>query len=211
MHSVQTNRKQHGTAESDQGEVWAEVAKGLGDLGVHSPTASLADGLVSSEVKLRACRQDIRLPQGTAGILVARGEQVIGLDLFDSPKTFTLLWSRIADAYFFDALRNGQEAAPTSQSGSSTGLQAWPGCARLPWGWAKNWRFREAASWGPRSCMPIGCATWQRLRRPYDRKNKNPLRRLPDRRRRGRNTIERVPRFPANSQFTSGEVDCPQE
>jgi hypothetical protein len=113
LRSVQANREQHGTAESNQGEVWAEVAKGLGDLGVHSPTASLADGLVSNEARLRACRQDVCLPEETAGILVARGERVIGLDLFDSPRTFELLWNRIADAYFFDALRNGQAAAPT--------------------------------------------------------------------------------------------------
>ena len=31
------------------------------------------------------------------------------MDLFDSPKTFSAVWKRLSDAYFFDAVRNNQQ------------------------------------------------------------------------------------------------------
>jgi hypothetical protein len=53
------------------------------------------------------------LPDGAAGVLVGRNERIIGMDLFDSPTTLKTLWSRLSDAYFFDALRDPAAAPPT--------------------------------------------------------------------------------------------------
>ena len=53
------------------------------------------------------------LPEGAAGVLVGRGSRIIGMDLFDSPTTLKTLWDRLADAYFFDALRDPGAAEPT--------------------------------------------------------------------------------------------------
>ena len=44
LRSVQRNRSQRQGTRSDQGEVWDEVDACLGGIGVHSDTASLADG-----------------------------------------------------------------------------------------------------------------------------------------------------------------------
>lgn len=106
MRAVHKSRTSRGTAESDQGEVWNEVAKGLDDLKAHSPTASLTDGFEAAREKLQQYREELPLPSGTSGVLMARGEEVVGMDLFDSPDTLQTLWERLSDAYFFDALRN---------------------------------------------------------------------------------------------------------
>jgi hypothetical protein len=114
MRAVRGNRDDRGAAEGDQDRVWSCVADGLADVGVDSPTASLTDGFSSMEERLRQCRQELRLPASAAGILVACGERVVGVDLFDSPTTFTRLWDRVSNAYFFDVFRTGEAAPPAS-------------------------------------------------------------------------------------------------
>jgi hypothetical protein len=131
MRSVQASRARRGTAESDQGEVWATVCRNLVDLGVASPTRSLADGYTSLEAKFRAARQEIRLPEATAGIVVTRGNQVIGMDLFDSPRTFARQWDRLADAYLFDALRDERSMEPADSDVAPQFLDAVAGRGRL--------------------------------------------------------------------------------
>jgi hypothetical protein len=88
MRSVHRNRRERGSAESDQGEVWDEVAQNLARLAAPSPTASLTNGFAARQEQLETLRQGLNLPTEAAGILVARGEQVIGMDLFDAPATF---------------------------------------------------------------------------------------------------------------------------
>jgi len=103
--AVQETRAARGTADGDQRGVWAEVDACLESVGVHSSTASLTDGIESLEDDLQDYRENLTLPKGTAGILLARGNRIIGLDLFDCPATFEAIWPRLASAYFFDAVR----------------------------------------------------------------------------------------------------------
>ena len=56
-----------------------------------------------------------QLPNGSVGIVVASGEQIIAMDLFDSPQTFASLWGRLGDAYFFDALRRPELSGKTDR------------------------------------------------------------------------------------------------
>jgi hypothetical protein len=113
--SVQRNRAMSGIPASDQGEVWDEVARNLHDIKVHSATASLTDGFAAAEDKLENYRRQLKLPEQAAGVLVASGDRVLGMDLFDSPKTFSAVWKRLSDAYFFDAVRNGQQQQPADR------------------------------------------------------------------------------------------------
>jgi len=123
MRAVHENRASRGTAESDQGEVWDEVAKGLDDLKAHSPTDSLTDGFEAAREKLQQYREELPLPSGTAGVLMARGDQVVGMDLFDSPDTLQVLWERLSDAYFFDALRNRRRRRKANRKSAQQFLQ----------------------------------------------------------------------------------------
>ena len=111
--SVHRNRSEHGVAASDQGEVWSEVQACLSETAAHSDTASLTDAFVAAEEKLREHCKRLVLPKQAAGVLVGRGDRIIGMDLFDSPKTLKTLWDRLSDAYLFDALRDPAAASPT--------------------------------------------------------------------------------------------------
>jgi len=117
MKAVQRNRAEGGRAESDQGEVWDEVQACLNKVDARSETASLTDGFVASEKRLDEYRQQFSLPEETAGVLVAKGTHIIGMDLFDSPATLQAMWNRLRDAYFFDALGdNGKHRATSRKS-----------------------------------------------------------------------------------------------
>ena len=94
-------------------EVWDEVQACLADTVVQSDTSSLTDALEAAEEKLREhCKRTV-LPDGAAGVLVGRGDRIVGMDLFDSPKTLKMLWDRLSDAYLFDALRDPGAVPPT--------------------------------------------------------------------------------------------------
>ena len=113
LRAVQKNRAANGHAVSDQGEVWDEVQACLSGVNVRSETSSLTDAFVSAEETLKEHCKRLVLPEGAAGVLVGRDDRIIGMDLFDSPTTLKTLWSRLSDAYFFDALRNPSAAPAT--------------------------------------------------------------------------------------------------
>lgn len=101
--SLHRRRRETGEARSDQGEAWREVAHYLCASATGSPTSSLTDGLDAVEQSLGEYRRNLPLPEGTRGVIVARGEQVVGLDLFDSGRTLERVWDRLAGAYFAEA------------------------------------------------------------------------------------------------------------
>ena len=87
MRTVNQTRALQGTAEGDQGEVWDEVDACLAGTGVESETASLTDGFEAAKERLQEYRDRLQLPDDAAGVVVASGDHVIGMDLFDSPAT----------------------------------------------------------------------------------------------------------------------------
>ena len=131
MRSVHRNRRERGSAESDQGEVWDEVARNLDQLAAPSPTVSLTDGFEARQEQLEALRQVLKLPAEAAGILVARGKQVIGMDLFDAPATFQALWRRLGDAYLLEALHGGGKPRKTGPKVAQGFLHRAAACATL--------------------------------------------------------------------------------
>jgi len=124
LRAVHQSRAVRGTAESDQGEVWHEVAKGLADLKAHSPTSSLTDGFEAAKEGLQQYRQELPLPSGASGVLIARGDDVVGMDLFDCPETLQAVWERLSDAYFLDALRNRRRRRKATRKSAEQFLQA---------------------------------------------------------------------------------------
>ena len=120
--AVQRNRAESGRAESDQGEVWDEVRKCLNKVDARSETASLTDGFLASEKRLNEYREQFSLPEEAAGVLVATGTHVIGMDLFDSPATLQAIWHRLRDAYFLDALGDERTRRATSRKSAQAFL-----------------------------------------------------------------------------------------
>ena len=131
MRSVHRNRRERGSAEGDQGEVWDEVARNLDQLAAPSPTASLTDGFAARQEQLEAARQGLKLPAEATGILVARGKEVIGMDLFDAPAAFQALWSRLGDAYLLEALHGEVKPGKTEPAVAQGFLHRTAACATL--------------------------------------------------------------------------------
>jgi hypothetical protein len=113
LKAVHRNRSSSGIAVSDQGEVWDEVQACLSGVDAKSETSSLTDAFDAAEETLKEHCKRLVLPEGAAGVLVGRDNRIIGMDLFDCPTTLKTLWNRLADSYFFDALRNPSAAPET--------------------------------------------------------------------------------------------------
>jgi hypothetical protein len=120
--AVQRNRAAGGHAESDQGEVWDEVRACLAKVHATSATASLTDGFLASQEHLDKYRHEFALPKDAAGVLLAKGTHVLGMDLFDSPATLQAMWDRLRDAYFFDALADNRKRRATSRKSAQAFL-----------------------------------------------------------------------------------------
>ncbi|MFO7973574.1 MAG: HIRAN domain-containing protein [Candidatus Hydrogenedentota bacterium] len=111
---VWANAARKGIFESDQGEVWHDVAEELAYADAPSRTSSLTDGFEASRGKVENYREHIRLPDDAAGVAIARGNDVVSVELFDTPGTMQHLWPRMSEACFFTfAHDHGKaEAAP---------------------------------------------------------------------------------------------------
>ena len=102
---VQRNRETSGRPESDQGEVWSEIDSSLAACAAPSPTRSLTDGYTSVQDDFDDYCAHLKLPKGTCGLIWARSQKILALDLFDWPGAFALCWERLLRAHVFDAVR----------------------------------------------------------------------------------------------------------
>ncbi len=102
--TVNANRRHGGTAQSDQGGVWEDIARYVADSGADSATGSLSHAFAATGDRLARLRKALPLPAGAAGVLVTVGTEVLGLDLFDAPQNLQTIWPRLADAYFLEAV-----------------------------------------------------------------------------------------------------------
>ena len=63
-------------------------------------------------------------------MLVVSGQRVLGMDLFDSPATLAAVGSRLADAYFMDAIRDDKAAPPPDPEAARQFIVRVAECAR---------------------------------------------------------------------------------
>jgi len=128
--TVRENRAAGRGADSDQAEVWDEVARTLAVLRIASATTSLSDGFLVASPRLREYRQRLPLSREASGVLAVQGERLLGMDLFDSPKTFSKVWGAICDAYVLDALRSDAQTVPSLLPRARQLIERIGGCAR---------------------------------------------------------------------------------
>ncbi|MDX9753179.1 MAG: HIRAN domain-containing protein [bacterium] len=105
-----------GEANSDQGEIWEEVANYMCCMNLHSSTQSLTDGFQQVQDRITAYREAFQLPSKTCGVMVFCGETALGMDLFDHSDSFQAMWGAIGDAYFSQAIQEKREEAKTPQA-----------------------------------------------------------------------------------------------
>ena len=115
---------------SDQGKVWAEVARQQSALGATSGTHAMSDTFDSYKEQVADFREKLHYVDGASGMAVAIGRKIVAVDLFDKPSTCGKVWDRLMSGYVLDALEEqtdqGQAEAIDVEAllGSANGL-AW--------------------------------------------------------------------------------------
>jgi len=104
VRSVQRNRSERAEAQSDQGEVWENVHAMLAMSACPSDTDSMADLYRARRDRLEDYRKQPALPEKAIGFVMASGNRILGVDLFDSPRTMSRVWPRVQEGYFIEAL-----------------------------------------------------------------------------------------------------------
>ena len=103
IQSSQASRRTTGKAFSNQSQVWEDVAHSVSAANADSKTGSITDAYKASKDRINKYRKKLVLPKNATGILVTSGEDIVGMDLFDSTKTMRKIWPRLSESYFFDA------------------------------------------------------------------------------------------------------------
>ena len=98
---------------SDQGKVWAEVARQQHALGVSSGTRAMSDTYESCKERMGEFREKLHYIDGASGMAVAIGKKIVAVDIFDKPSTCGKVWDRLMSGYVLDAL---EEAAQEGQA-----------------------------------------------------------------------------------------------
>lgn len=108
--SVKSNRDLTGVPSSDQMSVWNDVSYSLMEASAVSATDSLKDAFAEKKEILGEYTDSLELPADAAGVLIASGDQIIGMDLFDSPATLQKIWPRMSRGYYLEASSRKEEA-----------------------------------------------------------------------------------------------------
>lgn len=112
---------------SDQMAVWGEVDRQMDALGSASETAAMADTYEAHRGRLEEFRRRLGYAEGSAGLAVAVGPQVVAVDVFDRPSTCRKVWDRLLSGVVMDALEAGgpgRSAEVADVEGLLAGLRA---------------------------------------------------------------------------------------
>ena len=99
---------------SDQGKVWEEVDKQHAKMGTSSPTSAMADSFETHQPHIDRYAEQFPHPEGSFGLVVAVGDSIVAVDLFDKPATCGKVWKRLLSGFILDAV------APTANKGPVT-------------------------------------------------------------------------------------------
>ena len=108
--------------DAQQEALWAQIRTANRRLGVRSRADDFQAGFDSADVQreLHALRRRIvpRLPWDCVGVVVARGRQIIGADVFFDAALFRKLRSKVLDSYGYECVGHGPriiEPPPTAR------------------------------------------------------------------------------------------------
>ena len=117
--SVSYSLRATGRAESDQDEVWDDVACLVEDAAADSPTMAMGDVARQKRQSIEDYIRALKYPAGACGVTVAINGQFVAVDLFDKPDTLERIWVRLIGSYAIEALiRNANENKPFTAKGA---------------------------------------------------------------------------------------------
>lgn len=106
---VHESYRVQGTPDSDQREVWGEVARMLSRHQTESPSGAL-DAIYEKEApRLDQATERLQPRVEWSGAVFCLGDRIVGLDLFDRPATLQKQWAKLTRAYALDVLDRKEE------------------------------------------------------------------------------------------------------
>jgi hypothetical protein len=122
--SVTMSLKRDRAHASDQGEVWAEVARQQSSLGVASMSVAMSDTYAAYEKTLAETREKLAPAPDAVGVAFAVGGKVASIDIFDKPETCEAVWPRLATGVLMESLESPASAHAASAADVSSLLAA---------------------------------------------------------------------------------------
>jgi hypothetical protein len=119
--SVTNSLRLSGSHMSDQGKVWAEVARQQKSLGTSSATRAMSDTFENYKERVTEFQDKLKYVDGASGVAVAIGKKIVAVDMFDKPSTCQKVWNRLLSGFVLDAL---EVAKPDGIQASAAEVQA---------------------------------------------------------------------------------------
>ena len=111
----------------DQIAVWNEVDRESARHDVRSATSALNEVYAAPMIASRMHQFDAvnDLPEGTVGVAVAIGGELVAAEFMESPEAFASVWPILRKSYALSALNRKEKAAPARMQAQT--FASWPG------------------------------------------------------------------------------------
>ena len=93
---------------SDQGRVWADISAKAARMRVDAPTQAMADIFEHHRGGVEEYVTGLTAADGQSGAIFAIGGRIIGMDLFDHPRTLTEMLPKLVRSYAIDAIETAR-------------------------------------------------------------------------------------------------------
>lgn len=118
--NVTASLRSTGWADADQGAIWDDVADRLLGLHVHSKTSAMRDAYDAHASRMDDYLHAFPVDARQRGAVFALGQDVVGLDLFDSTESYLAEAPKLIRSYAFELLdRDPAGGVPDGQAAAS--------------------------------------------------------------------------------------------
>jgi len=104
MHDVHRSMEEGLGPRADQGEVWGDIDRKMGRMGVASPTRTMTDMFEHEGRSLEAIAEQITAAPDQVGAIFVIDDRIAGLELFDHPETLGIKLPKLVQSYALDAI-----------------------------------------------------------------------------------------------------------
>jgi len=120
--SVSGSLRRRGSAESDQGQVWAGIEQKLGKMRARSPSSAMAAMYQQHRTPVEDYVKAFSSQPHQVGAVFAIGSKVKGIEFFDTPSTYSRLSPKILRSYAIDAMELSGHKTVAPHAGEAQGL-----------------------------------------------------------------------------------------
>lgn len=115
MRSVSESLAESHSYRSDQAKVWSDIDCRMSGQNRESRTSAEADYYTNSRERLRPLETSFTTRPNQVGAVVGIGSDILGLDIFASPRLYEKLSSKLLKSYLLDAVDADVEAVAPSR------------------------------------------------------------------------------------------------